>query len=376
MATITNQPGQSWRERLGLTWEGWAEHRSIRGLTVWILKLAAISATLLLFFAAVVIGISTTQPTLIGPKSELMNVAGAAMSFGTDGALPGIFFLAVDAWCQGKRGRGGWLFSLVTSMLITAFISYCVAGQPDATTSYAHPLLVAKCMIALLYVMSVAHQVKQDGLNPTQVANLEQVVHDRVDQLSEQFLAAQSFQNGQILKVVETIQNIESGFQHALTESVQRLEKDFQSHLTESLSAISQELQFHAETLSVLPGLTEQLGQIEETVRVTVERQVQALPQLAERLVAQREAVPSVKAMKQPLQLPVKRNEAVSSGDFNKKQFVFGCLSEDPEMTIAEIQKRVTERGQTLSVGSISTYRKDFQSGLSVKTIESEAVGE
>src|SRR6266516_4347826 len=184
MATITNQPGQSWRERLGLTWEGWAEHRSIRGLTVWILTLAAISATLLLFFAAVVIGISTTQPTLIGPKSELMNVAGAAMSFGTDGALPGIFFLAVDAWQQGKRGRGGWLFSLVGSMLITAFISYCVAGQPDATTLYAHPLLVAKCMIALLYVMSVAHQVKQDGLNPTQVATLEARMQEQVAQIS------------------------------------------------------------------------------------------------------------------------------------------------------------------------------------------------
>src|SRR6266516_2308486 len=185
MATITNQqPGPSWRERLGLTWEGWAEHRSISGLTVWLLKLAAISATLLLFFAAVVIGISTTQPTLIGPKSELMNVAGAAMSFGTDGALPGIFFLAVDAWQQGKRGRGGWLFSLVGSMLITAFISYCVAGQPDATTLYAHPLLVAKCMIALLYVMSVAHQVKQDGLNPTQVATLEARMQEQVAQIS------------------------------------------------------------------------------------------------------------------------------------------------------------------------------------------------
>src|SRR6266487_735080 len=180
MATITNQPGQSWRERLGLTWEGWAEHRSIRGLTVWLLKLAAISATLLLFFAAVVIGISTTQPALIAPKGELMNVAGAAMSFGTDGALPGIFFLAVDAWQQGKRGRGGWLFSLVGSMLITAFISYCVAGQPDATTLYAHPLLVAKCMIALLYVLSVAHQVKQDGLNPTQVATLEARMQEQV----------------------------------------------------------------------------------------------------------------------------------------------------------------------------------------------------
>jgi len=151
---------------------------------VWLLKLAAISATLLLFFAAVVIGISTTQPALIAPKGELMNVAGAAMSFGTDGALPGIFFLAVDAWLQGKRGRGGWLFSLVGSMLITAFISYCVAGQPDATTVYAHPLLVAKCMIALLYVMSVAHQVKQDGLNPTQVATLEARMQEQVAQIS------------------------------------------------------------------------------------------------------------------------------------------------------------------------------------------------
>jgi hypothetical protein len=203
MAAITNQPGQSWRERLGLTWEGWTEHRSIRGLTVWILKLAAISATLLLFFAAVVIGISTTQPALIKPESDLMNFAGAAMSFGTDGALPGIFFLAIDAWQQGKRGRGGWLFFLVVSMLITAFISYCVAGQPGAV-DFAHPLLVAKCMIALLYVMSVAHQVKQDGLNPTQIATLEARMQEQIAQSLATLAQAGSQQVAQIHQSVSS----------------------------------------------------------------------------------------------------------------------------------------------------------------------------
>jgi plasmid maintenance system antidote protein VapI len=173
MAAITNQPEQQgvWA-RLGFTWEGVAEHRPVSGLTVWLLKLAAISSALVLFFAAVIIGISVTDPAAIAPQGGLMHFANMAMSFGVDGALPGIFFTAVESWQQDRRGRSTWLFSLVIFMLVTAFVSYCVSGQPYEA-NFAHPLLVAKCMVAILYVMSVAHQVRQDGLNPTQVVTLE-----------------------------------------------------------------------------------------------------------------------------------------------------------------------------------------------------------
>src|SRR5450759_4955649 len=101
MAAITNQPEQQgvWA-RLGFTWEGVAEHRPVSGLTVWLLKLAAISSALVLFFAAVIIGISVTDPAAIAPQGGLMHFANMAMSFGVDGALPGIFFTAVESWQQ------------------------------------------------------------------------------------------------------------------------------------------------------------------------------------------------------------------------------------------------------------------------------------
>jgi hypothetical protein len=186
MAAISNQPEQQgvWA-RLGFTWEGVAEHRPVSGLTVWLLKLAAISSALVLFFAAVIIGISVTDPAAIAPQGGLMHFANMAMSFGVDGALPGIFFTAVESWQQDRRGRSTWLFSLVIFMLVTAFVSYCVSGQPYEA-NFAHPLLVAKCMVAILYVMSVAHQVRQDGLNPTQVVTLENrlnIQHDEQAQL-------------------------------------------------------------------------------------------------------------------------------------------------------------------------------------------------
>lgn len=184
MAAISNQPEQQgfW-ERIGFTWDGIAEHRPVSGLTVWLLKLAAISAALILFLAAVIIGISVTDPTMIAPESGLMHFANSAMSFGTDGALPGLFFLAVEAWQQEKRARSLWLFTLVTAMLTTAFVGYCVSGQPYEA-NFAHPLLVAKCTVSLVYVMSVAHQVKQNGLNVTQVATLEQRMQEQVAQIS------------------------------------------------------------------------------------------------------------------------------------------------------------------------------------------------
>jgi hypothetical protein len=183
MAAISNQPEpQNLMARLGFTWEGVAEHRPVTGLTVWLLKLAAISSALILFVAAVIIGISVTDPTSIGPQSGPMHFANMAMSFGTDGALPGIFFMAVESWQQERRARSSWLFLLVTAMLTTAFVGYCVAGQ-TYEANFAHPLLVAKCTVSLVYVMSVAHQVKQNGLNVIQVATLEQRMQEMVAQI-------------------------------------------------------------------------------------------------------------------------------------------------------------------------------------------------
>lgn len=78
------------------------------------------------------------------------------------------------------------------------------------------------------------------------------------------------------------------------------------------------------------------------------------------------------------LQLAPGWSEPRSTGEFDKAQFVYACLREDPDMKIADIQQRAAEMGQTISVGSVSQHRKAFFESMKVaereSRIETEAV--
>lgn len=298
MAAMSNQSEQQglWA-RLGLTWDGIAEHRPVSGLTVWLLKLAAISSALILFVAAVIIGISVTDPQAIAPKSGAMHFANMAMSFGVDGALPGVFFMALAAWQQEHRGRSVWLFFLVVSMLTTAIIGYCVAGQP-MEAQFAHPLLVAKCTVALIYVMSVAHEVKQDGLNVTQVANIETRLSEQVANIettlkaeSSQLAAtvkqsisdqvAQSLATSQTLMVEQVAQKLATVAQES-SPSVAQIVATPDEHLTEQ---IAQLLALVTDQAQIIQRLTNGLADVRREVRTTITEVrsiVQEGPQVAQ----------------------------------------------------------------------------------------------
>lgn len=68
-----------------------------------------------------------------------------------------------------------------------------------------------------------------------------------------------------------------------------------------------------------------------------------------------------------------KRSAPVNPGTFDKKQFVFDCLKGNPTMKISEMQEQALKEGHTLSVGTASTYRKEYLDSISVNTGETES---
>lgn len=203
----------------------------------------------------------------------------------------------------------------------------------------------------------------------------------------------QQIENSTVQRLSTLVAEIENlkGFQV-------QIESGFQEYLAESLLPVVERLQSHEEHLSILPAITEQIGQLEEAtqyqlrsvteefsqVRVTLEQHTMQLPRLAEKLASV--STPSQPKPKQiargksaPQIAAPKKMEVVSSGKWTKEQkeqFVFECLQEDSEMSISAIQQRASERGQELSIGSISGYRKAFQSRVVESDFEGPDTGE
>jgi hypothetical protein len=262
-----------------------------------------------------------------------------------------------------------WLIGIMLTGVVTVGVEHVVPIPGQAQTAVEIVLVVARSICSVLYGR-VVHLLKGEAARVQRIPAVDVMQHlqacteqlQRIEQRFTDFHQQQVFQ----------LQNVETGFQELLHES---------------LSPIVATLQFHGETLSLLPTFNEQLDQIatvaqyqlritEEVTRVkaTLER-IGSVPHMA----TNRLAVPTRQSRVKPLlQLAPGGSERKPTGEFDKAQFVYTCLREDPDMKIADIQQRAAERGQTISVGSVSQYRKAFFESMKVaeseRPIETEAV--
>jgi hypothetical protein len=152
-------------------------------------------------------------------------------------------------------------------------------------------------------------------------------------------------------------------FQFQQTETLMQIESTF----SERLSPIAETLQLHADALSLLPGFTEQLDQIESTTQLhlqTVTEEFTQVKQLAQQVIERRTTTIARSASGKPASGRVMVTEARQiEPKIDRKSFVFECLIEDSAMTLSAIQQRATERGLSISVGTISGYRSEFFEG-------------
>ena len=256
-----------------------------------------------------------------------------------------------------------WLIGIMLTGVVTVGVEHVVSLPGPVQTGVEIVLVVARSICSVLYGR-VVHMLKSEAAQVQRISAVDVMQH------------MQAFS--------EQLQRIERRFtdfhQQQLVESIQAIETGFQEYLNERLSPIVATLQFHSETLSLLPTFNEQLDQIstvaqyqlritEEVTRVkaTLER-IGSAPHAATNQLAPATRQARVRPL---LQLAPGKSESRSIGEFDKAQFVYTCLREDPNMKIADMQRRAAERGQTISVGSVSQHRKAFFE--SVKVAESES---
>jgi len=219
----------------------------------------------------------------------------------------------------------------------------------------------------------IGESVQQVGANSDlRFQQLERKTEDRL-------LHIEAKMNERIFALATTLDGFATHV-YGISESFKAIEANIQ----EQLSPIAGTLDAHGQSLSLLPSLMAQLEQIETAsqyqlrtvteevtrVKVTLEQHGQALPILADRITENRipttHRLESVNSRKK-VQVKASVKGSVDA-DFDKKSFVYQCLSEDETMTIGAIQQKALEVKQTISPGYISEQRKLYRTQNSISS--------
>lgn len=249
-----------------------------------------------------------------------------------------------------------WLIGIMLTGVVTVGVEHVVPIPAQAQTGVEIVLVVARSVCSVLYGR-VVHLLKGEAARVQRIPDVDIMHH--------------------LQACNEQLQRIEQRFSDF---HQQHVEAGFQELLHESLAPIVATLQFHSERLSLLPTLNEQLDQIDTVAeyQLRITEEVTRVKATLERIgnaprTTTNQLAPLTRQARarSPLQLAPGGSVPRSTGEFDKAQFVYACLREYPDMKIADIQQRAAERGQTISVGSVSQHRKAFFE--SVKAAESES---
>jgi hypothetical protein len=241
---------------------------------------------------------------------------------------------------------------------------------------------------------AVAHDLQEiTHTIPTYTAELSQQVAQKLSQVESRLhtrLAEsaqglrQSFQEEQkrgreaaddntMLLLRESSTVLEKSLQERLREHEAVVVQNVQNQLLAELSQVGMQLQKDQELLSIVPGLHTQIGRMQQ--------QLQALQRHLHELNPRPDAVvirafqPSGekrhKGTTGALKTAHENTEvAAAEGKFDARGFVFSCLQNNAALKLSEIAALALGEGQTLSLPTISRYRKQFFGGR-----ESTAVG-
>lgn len=271
---------------------------------------------------------------------------------------------------QQAEALSRWLIGIMLIGVVTVGIEHVIPIPAQVQIGVEITLVVARSICSVLYGR-VVHLLKSEAVQIQRIPVVDVQHH--------------------LQAVAEQLQQIERRFteihHQQLTETVQTIERDFQEYLSERLSAIVATLQLQSETLSLLPTFNEQFDHLRSVAQYQI-RTTEEVLQLKAALehissFPHPETKPGVAStsrtrVKPPLQFVPSGSERKPSGEFDKAQFVYACLKEEPSMRITDIQQRAAERGQSISVGSVSQYRKSFFESVKAAenkdSLETEAV--
>lgn len=170
-----------------------------------------------------------------------------------------------------------------------------------------------------------------------------------------------------------SIAKIERHIETLTPFNVEEIEKHTDAKLKAFSLSISDELkgQIERESLSIERQNSEKL----KGIQTEIERQLKGW--IERQTVTVSEVPPSSTPKKAPIPIAA-RAKATSqpTPPQGKREFVFRCLEDDANMSIADIQKRADEAGLKLSTGTVSKYRQAFNSGETESKNERDAESE
>jgi hypothetical protein len=291
-----------------------------------------------------------------GIEAGVLWIGGLVMNISTELASAGSFKLARAMEARGHAKTAGQVKIMgvvLTGLVIVTvcFAKFNVTGTPDDI------LVIARIAAALIYAL-VAHSQGEDRVTAEQRNQIQEMFSQFREQQVESMIAQcrdklKAEMEGMIrLQLKGEMEAFRQQIE-AFSLRLQSCENDLQL-----LSEIEGQIpQIEALQQSVMQSVKRVVTEEVSQVRVSLEQRVNALPG------------PSVvdSSSNRPVRLlksPAKRTEAaVSSSPINRRQFVYQCLAEDPEVTISEIQARAEKINLKISAGSISQYRTDFKNG-------------
>jgi hypothetical protein len=346
MATVTQQPttrGEQLRQEL-------ITLAFITRAGNWLFLFMSRLGEPLMFLSTLYVIAETVLPGIFKAPVfvQVSSVSVIVLNIAPEVILPGCFMQAGTASEQQRwmYKAMGCAFVALTFVTLASFIWDFPAGVVSV-------ILFFRCAAGVLYSLLVrmTPQGHQDG--PTNQQHQAQL-----DELANTFN--------------QHLQQMENSFNHRLAESVLKLQQDFQSSTAE---------------LSTLPMLKEQLAHVEsdshlhfqrvateiESVKAHLNKQV-SVPAIETQKKGERPILRALPSLQQAAR-PSTTAQGTSEEKFDIRSFVFACLEENAAATIENIQQRALSIGQSVSIGSISKYRKQYSENSAV-TFTSSGEGE
>jgi hypothetical protein len=164
-------------------------------------------------------------------------------------------------------------------------------------------------------------------------------------------------------RLVESSAALETSLQERLSEHAAVMMQDVHNQLLAELSQLSMQLQQDQELLSSVPELQSQIGLMQQQVQA-LQRHLHAPQKRPDAVVIRAFQPASEKRHKGTTGAVIKTHEntAVTAAEekFDTRGFVFSCLQHNAGLKLADIAALAGGEGQTLSLPTISRYRKQF----------------
>lgn len=344
-----------------------------------VILFAAKSCELVIFFGGLWITLVMTNHDAASWLSGSINSFFiTTMAFAVDAAFPESWLHVVLQHVEQKTNQFRWSVSVAIAMTLLVALNVVGTEVKNMPDWFSPALIIVRMLVGFGYVAIRECQVLlsrknvDQALSPTEVRDLKEEVKalglSIESKMDEKLKGFQS-------EITSTFQSLKLSIERQNESLLQEIER----HLTERLKGHTDEMKAFqleeirplaetlyrvelgfnenllpvTESLVQIPAFSEQLSQIETTVTQQVTRlhgALQANTQMP---------IPAVSATR-TVKTETRRVTQPSASDFDREAFVEACLLDDHDMSISAIQRKAAERGQTLSTGTVSAYRRTF----------------